>query len=192
MLNARLRQSGVDPAGDLRILNVAPGAKLTMQLTGQADASTGFLDFQYIQAQMAGRQVDFLPFSTKAEPLYGHAIFVNGIWMEKNPDATRRFVAATVRGLAWARDNVDKAVDLVVGWDPSVKIDPVFSKRGWEVELSDLVTNSFTAQKGIGQMETTGWANLVKMLKDGGVLKAQVEPGKIFTNAYIPEDAPKW
>src|SRR5262249_48932709 len=42
MLNARLRQSGVDPTGGLRILNVAPGAKLTMQLTGQAEASTGF------------------------------------------------------------------------------------------------------------------------------------------------------
>lgn len=192
MLNARLRELGINPEKDLRILNVAPGAKLTMQLTGQADASTGFADFQFIQAQMAGRQVAFLPFSTKSAPLYGHAIFVNSNWLDKNQDAMRRFLVATVRGLVWAHDNVDKAVEMVVGWDPSVKVDPEFVRRGWRVNLVDLIPSSVTAEKGIGHMEAAGWANLVKMLRDGGMLKADVDPAKIFTNDYIPRDAPKW
>jgi ABC-type nitrate/sulfonate/bicarbonate transport system substrate-binding protein len=171
---------------------VAPAAKLTMQLTGQADASTGLADFQYIQAQMQGRKVDFLPFSTDSAPLYGHAIFVNTNWLEKHQDAARRFIAATVRGMAWARDNIPEAVDLVVAWDPTVKVDPEFAKRGWEVNLNDLITNKRTASQGIGHMEVAGWANLIKMLKDGSVLKADVDPVKVFTNDYIPKDAPKW
>ncbi|MGE3150529.1 MAG: ABC transporter substrate-binding protein, partial [Pseudorhodoplanes sp.] len=153
MLNAHLRDAGLNPEKDLRILNVAPGAKLTMQLTGQADASTGFADYQYIQAQMAGHKVSFLPFSTNEAPLYGHAVFANSSWLEKHPDTMRRFLTATLRGLAWAHDNIDKAVDMVVGWDPTVKIDPVFTKRGLEVILNEVVPSALTAKSGIGRME---------------------------------------
>jgi NitT/TauT family transport system substrate-binding protein len=192
MLNARLRELGIDPEKDIRILNVAPGAKLTMQLTGQADVSTGLADFQYIQAQMQGRQVDFLSFSTEAEPLYGHAIFVNTDWLATHQDATRRFLAATVRGMTWAHDNIDKAVEMVVQWDPSVNVPADFTRRGWQVNLSDLIRNNRTARDGIGRMEVAGWANLVKVLKDGGMLKSDVDPATVFTNDYIPPDAPKW
>ena len=131
MLTARLRELGIDPEKDIRILNVAPGAKLTMQLTGQADVSTGLADFQYIQAQMQGREVDFLPFSTEAAPLYGHAIFVNADWLAMHQDAMRRFLAATVHGMTWAHDNIDQAVEMVVQWDPSVNVPADFTRRGW-------------------------------------------------------------
>lgn len=192
MLNARLRDIRIDPEKDLHILNVAPAAKITMQLSGQADASTGFADFQLIQAQMRGREVEFLPFSTKEAPLYGHAVFVNTNWLDKNPDVAKRFMAATVRGLNWAHDNFDQAVDMVVKWDPSVKIDPEFSRRGWQVNLNDLISSSDTVQNGIGHMQTAGWANLVKVLKDGGMLKTSLDPAKLYTNDYIPQDVPKW
>ncbi len=192
MLTARLREVGLNPEKDVNILNVAPGAKLTMQLTGQADTSTGFADFQFIQAQNSGRNVEFIPFSTKATPLYGHGLVANTTWLEKHQDATKRFIAATLKGLAWTRDNVDAATDIVVKWDPTVKVDAAFHKRGWEVEMAELITNSTTKEKGLGHMETAGWANLIKMLKEGGVLKADIDATKIYTNEYIPADAPKW
>jgi hypothetical protein len=40
-------------------------------------------------------------------------------------------------------------------------------------------------------VQTAGWANLVTMLKDGGILKANIDPDKIFTNDSIPKDASK-
>lgn len=192
ILNARLRELGINPEKDLQILNVAPAAKLTMQLNGQADASTGFADFQYIQAQLQGRKVDFLPFSTDDAPLFGHAIFANTDWLNKHQDAARRFLAATVRGLKWAHDNVPEAVKMVADWDPTVKADPEFIRRGWEVNLKDLIVNKRTSKYGVGNMETAGWANLIKILRDGGVMKGDVDPDKMFTNDYIPKDAPKW
>jgi NitT/TauT family transport system substrate-binding protein len=192
MLTARLREAGIDPEKDVRLLNVAPAAKLTMQLTGQADASTGLFDFQYIQAQMQGKDVEFLPFSTEAAPLYGHAIFVNTNWLEKNQAVARRFVLATVQGLTWAHDNIDKAVDMVVTWDSGVKVDREFARRGWEVNLKDLIVNNRTKKQGVGHMEAAGWSNLVKILKDGGVLKSNVDLAKAFSNDYLPKDAPRW
>ena len=41
-------------------------------------------------------------------------------------------------------------------------------------------------------MEVAGWANVVKVLKGGGMLKSDVNPATVFTNDYIPPDAPKW
>jgi NitT/TauT family transport system substrate-binding protein len=192
MLKARLKEVGLDAERDVRILNVAPGAKLTMQLNGQADTSTGFVNFQLIQAELAGRNVAFLPFSTPAEPLYGHAVFANATWLDRNPDDAKRFVAATVKGIAWARDNVDKAVDLVVTWDTSLNIDRNFIKRDWEAHLAQLMGSDLTARSGIGHMEQAGWANLARLLSEGGVVTGQVDPAAIFTNAFIPSDAPKW
>ena len=58
--------------------------------------------------------------------------------------------------------------------------------------LNDLVINKRTAKNGIGHMEAAGWANLIKILRDGGVLKADVDASKVFTNDYIPKDAPRW
>jgi NitT/TauT family transport system substrate-binding protein len=192
MLNARLRAIGMNPETDIKVLNVAPAAKLTMQLTGQADVSTGLADFQLIQAEMQGKQVQFLSFSTEDSPIYGHAIFANNDWLNKHPDAARKFIAATVRGMTWAHDNIPDAVKMVVNWDSSVKVDAAFAKRGWEVNLNDLVVNKRTAKDGIGHMEVGGWANLIKILREGGVLKADVDPNKVFTNDYIPQDAPRW
>jgi ABC-type nitrate/sulfonate/bicarbonate transport system substrate-binding protein len=192
MLNARLRAIGMNPESDIKVLNVAPGAKLTMQLTGQADVSTGLADFQLIQAEMQGKKVSFLSFSTDDSPIYGHAIFANGEWLSKHQGAARKFIAATVKGLKWAHDNIPEAVKMVVNWDTSVKVDPAFAKRGWEVNLNDLVINKRTAKDGIGHMEAAGWANLIKILRDGGVLKADVDANKVFTNDYIPKDAPRW
>jgi NitT/TauT family transport system substrate-binding protein len=192
ILSAKLRERGIDPQKDVNILNVAPAAKLTMQLNGQADASTGLADFQYIQAQMQGRNVAFLPFSTDDAPLYGHAIVANDKWLTAHPDTARRFLAATVRGMTWAHDNIPEAVKMVVEWDSTVKIDPEFARRGWEVNLKDLVVNKRTAVSGIGRMEVDGWRNLIKILRDGEVLKADVNAEKAFTNDYLPPDTPKW
>jgi hypothetical protein len=73
-----------------------------------------------------------------------------------------------------------------------VKVPADFTKRGWEVNLNDLIRNNRTAREGIGRMETAGWGNLVTMLKGGGMLKSDVDPATVFTNDYIPPDAPKW
>jgi hypothetical protein len=41
-------------------------------------------------------------------------------------------------------------------------------------------------------MEVAGWANLIKVLKDGGMVKSDIDPATVFTNDYVPADVPKW
>ena len=186
MLNVKLRQAGLNPERDLTLLNVAPGAKLTMMLTGQADATAGFLNFQLIQAQMQGKEVSFLPFSTDKEPLFGHAIVVNSVWLAGNNEPARRFVRATLKGVVWSKDNFDKAVDMIVGWDSTLKVDRDLVKRDLAVSLSDLTSGGLAKTKGLGYMDEAGWANLAAALEE------KIDPATIFTNDLIPPDAPKW
>jgi NitT/TauT family transport system substrate-binding protein len=191
LIQAKIRDAGLDPDRDVRLLNVAPAAKLTMLLTGQAEGATGFVNFQLIQAQAQGRDVLFLPFSTPERPLYGHAIVANTRWLDANADKARRFLRATIKGLIWSRDNLDQAVDLVVKWDPSLKIDRDFVKRDWEIELTDLIAGGLAATRGLGHMELSGWVNMAKLTEERDPT-GSMDFSQIFTNAYIPENVPKW
>jgi NitT/TauT family transport system substrate-binding protein len=186
MLSAKLRQAGIDPENDLKLLNVSPGAKLTMMLNKQADATAGFINFQYIQAEMAGVKVDFLPFSTPQQPLYGHAVIANTAWLNTHKDETGRFLRASIKGLVWSRDNFDAAVDLVVSWDPTIRVDRELVKRDWEVEIKDLISGGLAKTQGVGYMEQAGWNNLATILTE------KIGNVPIFTNEFIPTDAPKW
>lgn len=192
LLRARLREAGVDPDKGLSILNVAPAAKLSMMLAGQADASTGFMNFQLIQAQMQGHDATFLSFATEKTPLYGHAIFANAKFAAEKPEVVRRYLRATVEGLLWARDNVDKAVEMMVTWDPTVKVDRDFIKRDWTIQLASLIPSEVTARQGVGYMTDAGWTNLMDVLVEGGVLGARLDPSAVYTNALIPDNAKKW
>lgn len=192
LLRARLREAGLNPDRDVTLLNVAPAAKLTMMLSGQADASTGFVNFQMIQAQMQGQDVTFIPFSTEKQPLYGHAIFVTEKFLKEKPDLIRRYLKATIAGLLWARDNVDKAVDLVATWDPSVKIDRDFVKRDWIVQLDSLISSDLTAQQGVGHMSDAGWKNLIDVLAEGKLIASPLNPSSVYTNELIPANAKQW
>jgi NitT/TauT family transport system substrate-binding protein len=192
LLRARLREVGVDPDRDVTLLNVAPAAKLTMMLTGQSDASTGFVNFQMIQAQMQGHDVTFIPFSTEKQPLYGHAVFASEKFVKEKPDVIRRYLKATIAGLLWARDNVDKAVDLVATWDPSVKIDAEFVRRDWIVQLNSLISSELTAKQGVGHMSDAGWKNLIDVLFDGKLVSSRLDPKTVYTNELIPANAKQW
>jgi NitT/TauT family transport system substrate-binding protein len=192
LLRARLREAGLDPDRDVTLLNVAPAAKLTMMLTGQADASTGFVNFQMIQAQMQGHDVTFIPFSTEKQPLYGHAVFASEKFVKEKPDVIRRYLKATIAGLLWARDNVDKAVDLVATWDPTVKIDTEFVRRDWIVQLNSLISSELTARQGVGYMSDAGWKNLIDVLFEGKLIGSRLDPKGIYTNELIPANAKQW
>jgi NitT/TauT family transport system substrate-binding protein len=192
LLRARLREAGVNPDRDVTLLNVAPGAKLTMMLTGQSDASTGFVNFQMIQAQMQGHDVTFIPFSTEKQPLYGHAVFASEKFVKEKPDVIRRYLKATITGLLWARDNVDKAVELVTTWDPSLKIDAEFVRRDWISQLNSLISSDLTAKQGVGHMSDDGWKNLIDVLLEGKLIASRLDPKTIYTNELIPANAKQW
>jgi len=192
LLRARLREAGVNPDRDVTLLNVAPAAKLTMMLAGQSDASTGFVNFQMIQAQMQGQDVTFIPFSTEKQPLYGHAVFASEKFVKEKPDVIRRYLKATVAGLLWARDNVDKAVDLVATWDPSIRIDTEFVRRDWIVQLNSLISSELTAKQGVGYMSDAGWKNLIDVLLDGKLIGSRLDPKTVYTNELIPANAKQW
>ena len=192
LLRARLREAGVNPDRDVTLLNVAPAAKLTMMLAGQSDASTGFVNFQMIQAQMQGHDVTFIPFSTEKQPLYGHAVFASEKFVKEKPDVVRRYLKATVAGLLWARDNVDKAVEMVATWDPSIRIDAEFVRRDWVVQLNSLISSELTAKQGVGHMSDAGWKNLIDVLLDGKLIGSRLDPKTVYTNELIPANAKQW
>jgi NitT/TauT family transport system substrate-binding protein len=190
-LRTRLGQANVDPENDVTILSVAGGAKLAMMLSGQADASTGFRNYQFILAQMKGHDVSFLPFATAEEPMYQNAIFAHTDYLAANPDVVRRFLKASIDGLIWARDNVDEAIKLVTTWDPSLEVNEDFTKRDWMAQLP-LYSSELTAEQGVGYMGDDGWQNVLNVLREGGFISGELGPKDVYTNEFIPDNSKNW
>jgi NitT/TauT family transport system substrate-binding protein len=190
-LRARLRGTGLDPDKDVTVLSVAPGAKLSTMLVGRSDASTGFMNYQLILAQMKGHDVSFLPFATVERPMYQNAIFANTKLLAAKPDVVRRFLRASIDGLIWSRDNVDEAVKLVMTWDSTLKVNADFTKRDWTAQLP-LYSSALTAKHGVGYMGDAGWKNVLDMLTEGTFIKGKLAPKDVYTNEFIPANAKKW
>jgi NitT/TauT family transport system substrate-binding protein len=193
LLRAKLKKLGIDPDRDTKIMVVSPVAKLTMMLQGVSDAGTGFVNFQFIQAQMHGpEKVSFIPFATSDEPLYGHAVFVNTRFLAEKPDLVRSYLRAMIKGLYWGRDNIEKAIDLVSGWDPNMKIDREFVLRDWRTQLAWLIPSVETEARGVGYMSDDGWRNLIVALAEGGVGSKDMDAATIYTNDFVPDSAKEW
>ena len=106
-----MRNAGVD-ISRVRLINADPATMGPLLVTGQADAVTGFLTnkprFDTMAAER-NRQVRVLQFADSLQ-IYGNALIATEATIRGSPDLVRRFTAATVKSLEFARDNPDQAM----------------------------------------------------------------------------------
>ncbi len=116
-----MRNAGVD-MNRVRLINAEPATMGPLLITGQADAVTGFLTnkprFDTMAAER-NRQVRVLQFA-EALQIYGNALIATEATINGSPELVRRFTAATVRALEFARDNPDQAMTAMMGMVPGL------------------------------------------------------------------------
>ncbi len=122
-----LKRNNVD-ISKVNLINSEPATMGPLLISGKANAVTGFLANQPRFASMAkeaGKEVRVLQFAETLQ-IYGNALIASDTTISKNPDLARKFVAATLRGIEFARVNPRGAVEsmakLVTGLDPAREI----------------------------------------------------------------------
>ncbi len=119
-----LKRNNVD-INKVNLINSEPATMGPLLISGKANAVTGFLANQPRFASMAkeaGKEVRVLQFAETLQ-IYGNALIAAESTLAKSPDVARNFVAATLRGIEFARTNPRGAVEsmakLVTGLDPA-------------------------------------------------------------------------
>ncbi|MGI9610621.1 MAG: ABC transporter substrate-binding protein, partial [Acidimicrobiia bacterium] len=115
----------------------------------------------------------------------GTAMLQDAIWADGErlasdtayQDITTRFIAASVKGWAWCRDNADACVNVVLNNGPTLGT----SHQTWQLnEINNLI---WPSPGGAGVMDQALWDQTVDIAVSEAVLSAAPD-GDAFTSTY--------
>lgn len=111
-----------------------------------------------------------------AVPTLGLAYVTSEEALRARSDDLKRFLAAALKGIAWAQANPDRAVDIVMKY-AGPETDPQHMKYMLETEIRDA-----QSEQGVGWQSTAQWQALADMLTQYQALPAGVAVEQVFTS----------
>lgn len=114
--------------------------------------------------------------------------FGNKDFVAKNPEVTRRFVAACVRG--WTEYMQDPAAANAEILKRNPAMTPELAAYSWQALKDGHYIGGFADRgEAVGQFKLERWRELDRILHEVGVLTRPSDPQASFTTAYLPPSA---
>jgi NitT/TauT family transport system substrate-binding protein len=194
-LFAGMTGAGLKPASDVTLVQ----QQFDMQalLSGEIDAAQAMSYNEYAQVLEAknpatGQLYQPSDFSLINWNDDGTAMLQDAIWASTDKlsdpayqDTTVKFIAGSLKGWAFCRDNVEKCRDIVVKAGSKLGA----SHQLWQVnEVNKLIWPSPAA--GVGTIDPAAWAQTVKVARtavnqDGQTVLTKDPDDKAYTNDYV-------
>ncbi|HXQ68234.1 MAG TPA: ABC transporter substrate-binding protein [Alphaproteobacteria bacterium] len=115
---------------------------------------------------------------------YGNAIIANPATLKDNPDLVRRFVAATLKGAAYALAHPDEAVAEMRKTNPEVEAE---GAQGELVDMKDVSITPEVEKEGLGIVDAKHMTETRDIVTSALALKRSVPVEQIFTTAFLPK-----
>lgn len=119
-------------------------------------------------------------------PTLGLAYVTTETLVEDEPEALRAFMRAALRGIAYARDNREEAIEIVLQY-AGEDAGAAHMRFMMDTEFADYAS-AVTEQYGPGWQTAQQWQALADMLLAHGALTAAVDAQAAFTNAFLEAD----
>ncbi|WP_298816961.1 ABC transporter substrate-binding protein [Chloroflexus sp.] len=147
--------------------------------------ATGYAMNEPVQLRAQGVEVNML-LAADIFNLAANGIAVSEALIEQEPDLVRRFVRASLRGLADTLANPAEAFDLSLQFIPEAQLgDPELQRKVLEESLP-FWQNETTRQYGLGYTDGNLWVKTEEFMRAAGLLPGPVEVNKAFTNEFLP------
>lgn len=166
---------------DIDYVNVARGAEVQMLAAGQVNAVFGYSFGQALTLDERGFPTKVFALKDYGVKFYGTVIYTNEQLLKSNPDLVKRYVRATLKSLAWTRDNMEKAVAEMVKVSPDRDVKLETKKLAIIYELYN--TPDYATRFGL--MNDEKWKSSIDILGDSGDLPKKPTPGEMYTNSVI-------
>lgn len=160
----------------------------------QADFTIPFTAWEGVEASLRKIDLRYFQFTDYGFPdSYQVVLACDRQWLEREPDAARRFVAATVRGFQFAADHPDQAAGALVAENPGVfEANPELPRASQEF----LAKGGYLVDDAgrFGTQTLAQWTAYPKFLFDQGLLTDRAgnpiatapDYGRLFTNDFLP------
>lgn len=150
LLRALLAKNGIAES-DVKVVNM--GGDMNQLLTGQASAVTGWLTNTNALKILGPDRVDMKLWDTGIQ-LYANPYYVTDETLDKHFDVLAGFIRASSKGWAYAKQNPEKAVDMLVEAYPRLKKSSEMEAIGGVLGFS---FNANTKANGWGTMSRANW-----------------------------------
>lgn len=153
-------------------------------LDGEVDVATGYLTNEPIQLEGMGKRVNIINPVHYGVNRYADVLFTTEEMIETDPELVQRFVDATLQGWEYALENQDEAVNYTLLYE-----DPNNDTLYFEHQKR-LLENSVPLIKpapgiSVGAMNFALWKKTHDLLRQGGIVKRDVDLTKAYTTEFL-------
>jgi len=187
-LLAGSRVNDLEPGTDFEI--VQQSFDMTGLLSGEIDAAQAMIYNEYAQVLetindatgelYTADDLTVIDWNDEGTAMLQDAIWADGARLASDTDyqdITTRFIAASVKGWAWCRDNAEACVDVVLNNGPTLGT----SHQTWQLnEINNLI---WPSPGGAGVMDQSLWDQTVDIAVSEAVLTAAPDADS-FTSEY--------
>ncbi|MFI7002106.1 ABC transporter substrate-binding protein [Nocardia sp. NPDC050175] len=193
-LFAGMTKAGIDPAKDVKLvqqqfdMNAFLGKDIA---AAQAMSYNEYAQLLETKNPATGKLYTADDFATIDWNSEGVAMLQDAIWANteklkdaKYQDQTVKFIAASLKGWIFCRDNVDKCRDITVAAGSTLGA----SHQQWQInEVNKLI---WPSPAGIGMVDSTAWARTVQIAKDtknqeGATVLKKDPDASAYTSDYV-------
>ncbi len=192
-LYAGMRRNGVEPAVDNEI--VQQSFDMLALISGDIDAAQAMRYNEYAQVletvnPATGKLFQPSDLSIIDWNKVGTAMLQDAIWADETrladpayADQTTRFVAASLQGWAYCRDNVSECVDIVLSNSP------VLGKSHMTWQMNEINKLIWPSSAGVGIIDQNLWDQTVDVAVTEGVLSVPPDEGLFVTKTNFYAEA---
>ena len=167
-----------------------PALRETMLVRGDIDAITGFSFTSLLNLEARGvktADIVVLPFPAWGVKLYGNVIIASPKLLKENPAAVKAFLSAFLKGAKEVMARPDEAIAYVKARDGI--IDVALEQRRLRMAIDAVVASPDARAEGFGQVVPGRMALMASQVSDAFATKTRVDPGAVWTDAYLPPRA---
>jgi NitT/TauT family transport system substrate-binding protein len=154
---------------------------------GKVTVATGYGNNEPIQLERQGIPVNVIRIADYF-PLASDGLITNEQLVAGDPDVVRKFVRATLRGMADVIADPDAAFVTALDYIPELKSADQATQDLQRAVLQatlDYWQSDKTKTEGLGFCDETNWRETYAFLRESGLLATDVDATKAFTNQFI-------
>jgi ABC-type nitrate/sulfonate/bicarbonate transport system substrate-binding protein len=155
---------------------------------GQVDILAVFVSNEPGQLDRIGYKVKVFDPSDYNIPVLGLTYIASQEGIDKDPEALERFLRAALRGIEYASQNVEEAVDIIMKYAPQENRDQ--QRFMLTTELARAKT-PLTTSYGYGWQTKEQWTALANALNEFQIVTKPVDVNAVFTSRFLERIYPK-